>query len=85
MVNRVADAADTMFRISMDAKAIVKVGPCARGGKSRVPTIAADHDFPPDATVTTVGISLPALDELLLYGITAKATSDCKDNPIERC
>jgi hypothetical protein len=52
MVNGVADAADTMLRISMDAKASVKVGPFARGGKSRVPTIAADHDFHPDATVT---------------------------------
>ena len=61
----------------MDAKATVKVGPFARGGKSRVPTVAADHDFHPDATVTPVGISLPALDELFLYGITSKVTSDC--------
>ena len=61
----------------MDAKATVKVGPFARGGKSRVPTVAADHDFHPEATVTPVGISLPALDELFLYGITSKVTSDC--------
>jgi DDE family transposase len=73
----VADAADTMLRIAMDAKAGVKVGPCARGGTSRVPTIAADHDFHPDATVPPVGIFLPALDELFLYGITSKVTSDC--------
>jgi hypothetical protein len=66
-----------MLRISMDAKASVKVGPFARGGKSRVPTSAADHDFHPDATVTPVGIFLPALDELFLYGITSKVTSDC--------
>jgi hypothetical protein len=77
MVNRAADAADTILRISMDAKAAVKVGPFARGGKSRVPTVAADHDFHPDAIVTPVGISLPALDELFLYGITSKVTSDC--------
>ena len=43
-----------MLRLAMDAKASVKVGPFARGGKSRVPTIAADHDFHPDATVTPV-------------------------------
>jgi hypothetical protein len=61
----------------MDAKATVKVGPFARGGKSRIPTVAADHDFHPDATVTPVGIFLPALDELFLYGITSKGTSDC--------
>jgi hypothetical protein len=66
MVNGVADAADTMIRLSMNAKAIVKVGPFARGGKSRVPTIATDHDFHPDATVTPVGLFLSALDELFL-------------------
>ena len=61
----------------MDAKAIVKVGPFARGGKNRVPTSAVDHDFHPEATVTPVGIFLPTLDELFLYGITSKVTSDC--------
>jgi transposase len=61
----------------MDAKATVKVGPFARGGKNRVPTQAADHDFAPQATVTPVGIFLPATDELFLYGVTAKVTSDC--------
>ena len=66
-----------MLRISMDAKASVKVGPFARGGKNRVPTSAADHDFHPDATVPPVGIFLPAVDELFLYGITSKVTSDC--------
>ncbi len=61
----------------MDAKATVKVGPFARGGKSRVPIKAADHDFQPEATVTPVGIFLPASDELFLYGVTSKVTSDC--------
>jgi len=31
-----------------------------------VPTVAADHDVHPDARVTPVGISLPALDALCL-------------------
>ena len=61
----------------MDAKATVKVGPFARGGKSRVPVQAADHDFQLAATVTPVGLFLPALDELFLYGVTSKVTSDC--------
>jgi transposase len=61
----------------MDAKASVKVGPFARGGKSRVPTAAADHDFEALGSVTPVGIMLPASDELFLYGITSKVTSDC--------
>ncbi len=66
-----------MLRVSIDAKATVKVGPFSRGGKSRVPVAAADHDFQPEATVTPVGILLPALDELFLYGVTSRVTSDC--------
>jgi hypothetical protein len=42
--NEEADEASDVLRVSMDAKATVKVGPFARGGKSRVPTKAADHD-----------------------------------------
>jgi transposase len=61
----------------MDAKATVKVGPFSRGGKSRVPTQAADHDFQPLANVTPVGIFLPESDELFLSGVTSKVTSDC--------
>jgi hypothetical protein len=76
-MNHTADVADDVLRISMDAKAIVKVGPCARGGKSRVQVDAADHDFQPEATVTPVGILLPTSDELFVYGITSKVTSDC--------
>ncbi len=76
-INEEADADEQTVRISMDAKATVKVGPFARGGKSRIPTKAADHDFQPTATVTPVGIFLPALDELFLYGVTSKVTSDC--------
>ncbi len=75
--NEEADGAENVLRLSIDAKARVKVGPFARGGKSRVPTKAADHDFEATATVTPVGILLPASDELFLYGVTSKVTSDC--------
>ena len=75
--NEEADGAENVLRLSIDAKARVKVGPFARGGKSRVPTQAADHDFEATATVTPVGILLPASDELFLYGVTSKVTSDC--------
>ena len=61
----------------MDAKATVKVGPFARGGKSRIQVEATDHDFAPEATVTPVGIFLPTLDELFVYAVTSKVTSDC--------
>jgi hypothetical protein len=76
-INEEADADEQILRISIDAKATVKVGPFARGGKSRVPTKAADHDFQPEATVTPVGIFLPASDEIFFYGVTSKVTSDC--------
>jgi DDE family transposase len=70
--------------MSLDAKATVKVGPFARGGKNRVPTAAADHDFQPAALLTRVGILLPMLDELFVYGITSKVTSDCLADCVER-
>jgi hypothetical protein len=76
-INQAADAADHVLRLSMAAKATVKVGPFSRGGKPRVPVAAADHDFQPDATVTPVGIVVPALDELFLYAVTSTVTSDC--------
>jgi Rhodopirellula transposase DDE domain len=68
----------------MDAKATVKVGPFARGGKSRVPTVAVDHDFQPEAMVTPVGLLVPTLEELFVYGITSKVTSDCLADCLER-
>jgi len=76
-VNARADAAPEVLRISIDAKATVKVGPFARGGKSRARTKACDHDFKPEATVTPVGILLPETDDLFVYQITSKVTSDC--------
>lgn len=76
-MNHAADVADDVLRISMDAKAIVKIGPFTRGGKNRVQVDAADHDFQPLATMTPVGIFLPALEELFIYGMTSKVTSDC--------
>lgn len=61
----------------MDAKATVKIGDFSRNGKNRVVVKAADHDFRAQATVTPVGILLPELDELFLYAVTSKVTSDC--------
>jgi hypothetical protein len=61
----------------MDAKATVKVGEYSRDGKNRVQVEAADHDFHPEAQVTPVGLLLPSEDELALYAVTSKVTSDC--------
>jgi hypothetical protein len=65
------------LRISMDTKATVNLGPFARGGKSRIPTEAVDHDFQPESHMTPVGILMTETDELFVYGVTSKVTSDC--------
>jgi len=75
-VNAEADAAPDVLRVSMDAKATVKIGPFARGGKGRGAVKAADHDFRAEATVTPVGIFLPQTDELFIYHVASKVTSD---------
>jgi hypothetical protein len=68
----------------MDAKATVNLGPFARGGKSRIPTQAVDHDFQPEARVTPVGILMPASNELFVYGVTSRVTSDCLLDRLEQ-
>ena len=76
-VNQAADVAKDTLRVSMDAKATVKLGPFSRRGRSRVPVAAADHDFQPEGTVTPVGLLLPDLDERFLSAVTSRVTSDC--------
>jgi len=58
------------------AKAVVKLGEFDRGGKTRVDTVAFDHDFNANGTVTPYGIFLPFLAELFLYFTTNIITSD---------
>jgi hypothetical protein len=75
-VNAAALDDPTVLRLSLDAKAGVKVGPCSRKGKNRVEPEACDHDFHPQATITPYGIFLPQGDELFLDCTTSKVTSD---------
>jgi hypothetical protein len=75
-VNIDADARSDTLRISLDAKAIVKIGELSRDGYNRVPVAAADHDFKPDATVTPFGFLLPKYGDLFLALGTSKITSD---------
>lgn len=82
-VNAAADSDPATLRISMDAKATVKVGDFSRGGKKRVQVKAADHDFKAKAKVTPVGIFLPQFDELFLACVTSKVTSDCLVDVLE--
>jgi hypothetical protein len=73
--SRTASSADTL-RLSLDAKAPVLIGPFSRGGKSRLGTMGADHDFRPWGRLTPFGIFLPDQKELNLYFTASKVTSD---------
>jgi hypothetical protein len=75
-VNAHADSSPNELRICMDAKAVVKIGPFSRGGKSWVEVQACDHDFQPDAVLTPIDILLPEYDELHLYFVRGTATAD---------
>lgn len=75
-VHAEASADESVLRISIDAKATVKIGPYSRNGKSRSIVNAADHDFNPDAKMTPFGIYLPGQSELFLYMTPSRVTSD---------
>lgn len=76
-INQQADDDPTTLRISIDAKVALKVGEFDRGGKTRVATVALDHDFSDCATITPYGIFLPELNELFLFFVKSKLTADC--------
>lgn len=83
-INPEADQADDVLRLSLDAKATVKIGDFSRGGKNRVVRKAADHDFKPEATYTPYGIFLPRYDDLYLYFTAAAVTSDFMVDTLDR-
>jgi hypothetical protein len=68
--------AERSLRVSLDAKATVKIGLFSRGGRSRQAVAAWDHDFKPEVTLTPFGLLLPHSQELFLYLTTSKVTSD---------
>lgn len=74
--NRAADASEDTLRLSLDAKASVKIGLFSRGGRSWARVEALDHDFKADATLTPLGILLPRYGELALYFARSALTSD---------
>jgi Rhodopirellula transposase DDE domain len=52
IMNKQAKEDPTILRLSLDAKATVKVGDFSRGGKTRAEAEGNDHDFKPKAKVT---------------------------------
>jgi hypothetical protein len=79
-----AEADPSILRISMDAKATVKVGPFSRRGKNRTGVRACDHDFKTDASLTPWGLFLPQHDDLTLYFTSSNVTSDFIVDMLER-
>ena len=81
--NHDADESRDILRISMDAKATVKLGPFSRGGRNRSRVDAADHDFGAQGTLTPFNILLPQHDELFISFAESKVTSDYMWDRIE--
>jgi len=75
-INADADQNSGVLRISLDTKAVVNIGQFSRGGKSRHPCKAYDHDFAPDEKLTPFGILLPQSGESYLWFATSKVTAD---------
>ena len=64
-INQAADADETKLRISLDAKAPIRMGLFSRGGLNRVVVKGLDHDFHGKTPqITPFGIYLPGHDEL---------------------
>jgi Rhodopirellula transposase DDE domain len=83
-VNTAADQAETVLRLSWDAKATVKLGDFSRGGKNRLERKASDHDFKPEGILNPFGILLPRWDDLTLYFTPSPVTSDFIVDMLER-
>lgn len=75
-INSEADETEGIVRISMDAKADIKIGPFSRCGYNRGGIKGSDHDFNPDDVLKLFGIHLPDYDEQFLFFSKSKVTPD---------
>lgn len=76
LVNPNADEDESVLRLSLDAKAAIRVGDYSRGGLTRIVVRALDHDFNPKEKMIPFGIYLPQYHEVYLYFTNSKLTSD---------
>ncbi len=74
--NREADENPKVLRISLDAKARIKVGPFSRGGYSRQHKEGIDHDFDPDVILGLFGFFIPEYDDTHFFFSKSKITAD---------
>lgn len=82
-VNKEADADSAAVRLSLDCKAVVKIGDFSRGGCSRAPQKALDHDFAPDEKLTPFGILEPETGESHLWFSVGPVTADFMADRLE--
>ena len=82
-INAQADGDPGMLRISLDTKATIKIGRYSRGGRSRCPQAAWDHDFEAETTLTPFGILLPRQAKSYLWFASGAVTSDFMADRLE--
>ena len=82
-INDETDANPRKLRISLDSKAVVKIGDFDRGGKSLQDVPALDHDFNPITKMVPFGIFLPETNENFFFFSATKATADFMVDQIE--
>ena len=75
-LNAEADRQPRILRLSLDAKATIKVGPFSRGGYNRGGQQASDHDFNPRAKLQLFGIFLPQYDTNFFFFNDSRVTAD---------
>jgi hypothetical protein len=84
IINEIADSTPGIIRLSMDAKATIKVGEFSQGGYNRYGLRAWDHDFDPDTLLKLFGISMPATDETFFYFTENNITADFMVDALEQ-
>lgn len=75
-INKEADNNPKKLRISLDTKAVVKIGDYSRGGYNRQGENAFDHDYASTDKLTPFGILLPQTKESFFWMATSKVTAD---------
>lgn len=82
-INAEADEKEGVIRISMDAKADIRIGPFSRCGYNRGGLKGSDHDFDPEQILKLFGICLPAYDRQYFFFSESRITPDFMIDALE--
>ena len=75
-INTEADKNPHKIRMSLDCKAVIKIGSFSRGGKNRIEQNASDHDFEAEHKLVPFGIFLPEFGESHFWFSLGPVTAD---------